>query len=97
VLSTDTDVLVKLTPQGGTKPILDSDVDIKSIASREECANYTGADLAALVREASIAAFRDLILSKPADAGCATANLKVSARHFETAMAKTKPSVTTKV
>jgi len=70
---------------------------MKEISEREACDNYTGADLAALVREASIAAFRDLVLNPEGSPGCQHKDLKVSARHFETAFLKTKPSVTKKV
>ncbi len=57
------------------------DVDLVEIARRTE--GYTGADLAALVREAAMQALREDINSKV-----------VSMRHFERALAKVKPSVT---
>ena len=88
--------------QKGTKPKLDSDVQLDEIARK--CEHYTGADLAALVREASVSAFRELVLQPNLDANTdsdvtpkGAVDLKVSKRHFEAAYAKIKPSVSKKV
>ncbi|GBF09502.1 cell division control protein 48, AAA family, partial [Aeropyrum pernix] len=60
---------------------LAEDVDLAEIARRTE--GYTGADIEALVREASLAALREDINAA-----------EVSMRHFEVALKKVKPSVT---
>ena len=64
---------------------LAKDVDLEEIAKRTE--NYSGADLEALVREASILALREAIESKKEPK-------EVSKRHFEAALEKVKPSIT---
>lgn len=80
-------------------PRFAEDVDLEVVAKSEKLNGFTGADLAAVIREASIAAFRDLVL----EAGknnvpvCADNDLKVFNRHMNTAIARTKPSVTQKV
>ncbi|MCE4622829.1 MAG: CDC48 family AAA ATPase [Desulfurococcales archaeon] len=60
---------------------LGDDVDLVEIAKRTE--GYTGADLAALVREAAMLALRESLEAK-----------YVAMRHFEEALLKVKPSVT---
>ena len=59
---------------------LGPDVDLARIAGLTD--GYVGADLAALCREAGLAAYRE-------DKGAQT----VDARHFERAMEKVRPSV----
>ncbi|KAK4824731.1 hypothetical protein QYF61_018119 [Mycteria americana] len=44
--------------EDGTRPPLDSDVSLEEIAYSQHCDCYTGADLSALVREASVCALR---------------------------------------
>ncbi|KAI2657398.1 Nuclear valosin-containing protein-like [Labeo rohita] len=58
-------ILVTIT-KGGTKPLLDSDVNLEEIAHDARCENFTGADLSALVREACVNALRIHLSSKPA-------------------------------
>ncbi|MGC9209865.1 MAG: CDC48 family AAA ATPase [Acidilobus sp.] len=60
---------------------LAEDVDLQRLA--EMTKGYTGADLAALVREAALTALREDIYS-----------VKVRFRHFEQALSKVRPSVT---
>ena len=60
---------------------LDEDVDLVEIARRTE--GFTGADLAALVREAALQALREDINTRV-----------VKMRHFEAALRKVRPSVT---
>jgi len=60
---------------------LAEDVDLAELARRTE--GYTGADLAALVREAAMHALRESISAR-----------HVTMRHFEQALRKVKPSVT---
>ena len=63
---------------------LAKDVDLRSIAFMTE--RYSGADLAALVREAAMAALREDINAE-----------KVESRHFEIAMSRVKPSLTDEI
>jgi len=79
---------------------LGEDADLKKVAHSEECENFTGADLASLVREASIAAFREFVLPAPGTTDSKKVDpseLKVYQRHFEIAFKKTKASVAPKV
>uniref|UniRef100_A0A4W6BJ84 Nuclear VCP like n=1 Tax=Lates calcarifer TaxID=8187 RepID=A0A4W6BJ84_LATCA len=56
-------ILVTIT-KGGTKPQLEQDVSLEEIAFDERCDCFTGADLTALVREASVNALRAYIKSQ---------------------------------
>uniref|UniRef100_A0A3Q1GYE0 Nuclear VCP like n=1 Tax=Acanthochromis polyacanthus TaxID=80966 RepID=A0A3Q1GYE0_9TELE len=75
-------ILLTIT-KGGTKPRLEEDVSLEEIAFDERCNNFTGADLTALVREASVNALR--------------AFLKSHKHNFEEAFGKVRPSVSQKV
>lgn len=85
--------------QNSTIPVLAEDVNLEEIANRPECEEYTGADLSALVREAAVAAFRELVLLPNIERSdpVSTEELKVYNRHFTTAFTKTKPSVNKEV
>ncbi|NXF47074.1 NVL protein, partial [Oceanites oceanicus] len=50
--------ILKTITKGGTRPPLDIDVSLEEIAYSQHCDCYTGADLSALVREASVCALR---------------------------------------
>ncbi|NXD10506.1 NVL protein, partial [Nothocercus nigrocapillus] len=50
--------ILKTITKDGTRPPLDADVNLEDIAFSQHCDCYTGADLSALVREASICALR---------------------------------------
>ncbi|NWX44266.1 NVL protein, partial [Steatornis caripensis] len=50
--------ILKTITKNGTRPPLDIDVSLEEIAYSQHCDCYTGADLSALVREASICALR---------------------------------------
>jgi ribosome biogenesis ATPase len=78
--------------QNGTRPVLDADVNLKALGESAECSGYTGADLAALVREAGIEALRELMT-----ASTTTTKLVVSNKHFSKALEKIRPSVSEKV
>ncbi|KAI3362906.1 hypothetical protein L3Q82_011510, partial [Scortum barcoo] len=56
-------ILLTIT-KGGTKPQLEQDVCLEEIAIDERCDCFTGADLTALVREASINALRTYMKSQ---------------------------------
>ncbi|XP_051880314.1 nuclear valosin-containing protein-like [Pristis pectinata] len=85
-------ILQTLT-KGGTRPPLDPDVDLSAIAGDPRCDCFTGADLSALLREASINALRQQ-LSEPEPAS--RLSLRVTRQHFEAALEKVKPSVSRK-
>lgn len=76
--------------QNGTKPRLGNDVSMEVIAGSERCEGYTGADLAALVREAGVEALREIMsgISCPPE---------ICARHLQAAYDKIRPSVQDKV
>ncbi|XP_008790849.1 cell division control protein 48 homolog C-like [Phoenix dactylifera] len=76
------------------KPI-SADVDLDALAHREACNNLTGADLAALMNEAAMAALEEK--QNSIDQGTASSdpwNIKIS--HFEQALQKITPSVSEK-
>ncbi|NXN64583.1 NVL protein, partial [Himantopus himantopus] len=50
--------ILRTITKNGTRPPLDTDVSLEEIAYSQHCDCYTGADLSALVREASICALR---------------------------------------
>uniref|UniRef100_A0A663M313 Nuclear VCP like n=1 Tax=Athene cunicularia TaxID=194338 RepID=A0A663M313_ATHCN len=50
--------ILKTITKDGTRPLLDIDVSLEEIAYSQHCDCYTGADLSALVREASVCALR---------------------------------------
>ncbi|GAA6111964.1 nuclear valosin-containing protein-like isoform X1 [Tachysurus ichikawai] len=58
-------ILLTITKRG-TKPRLHSDVSLEEIAHDERCDCFTGADLSALVREASVNALRAHLYSQTA-------------------------------
>lgn len=86
--------ILKTITKNGTKPPLDEDVDLEAIANDHRCDCYTGADLSALVREASLCALRQEITGQKN--GIGTAELTVSHKHFEEAFRKVKPSISVK-
>lgn len=68
------------------------DVNLEEIAVSESCQGFTGADLAALVREAGVLALKDALSNPSADE-----NVLVSADHFMNAFMKIRPSVSEQV
>lgn len=86
------DILRALTKRG-TEPTLDGDVCLDDLATRTE--SFTGADLAGLVRQASLQALKDSI-SKEA-AIDSDDDLKVHKQHFDLALKQLRPSVTPEV
>ncbi|KAG7210368.1 hypothetical protein KM043_011903 [Ampulex compressa] len=79
------DILRALT-KNATKPKLAGDVNLEEIGYNSKCEGYTGADLAALIREAGIEALRELMAgySGPPE---------ISMRHLLIAFDKVRPSV----
>ncbi|GLD65205.1 nuclear valosin-containing protein-like isoform X1 [Lates japonicus] len=96
-------ILITIT-KAGTKPQLEQDVSLEEIAFDERCDCFTGADLTALVREASVNALRAYIKSQNSPAvssghaysSGSVADIRVSKQNFEDAFKKVRPSVSKK-
>ncbi|XP_075060423.1 nuclear valosin-containing protein-like [Mixophyes fleayi] len=86
--------ILKTITKDGTRPPLGADVVLEAIAFDERCDCFTGADLSALVREASISALRIKMLKE--DPAGSVENIHVYQKHFEEAFMKVKPSVSKK-
>ncbi|KAI5638909.1 ATPase family associated with various cellular activities (AAA) domain-containing protein [Phthorimaea operculella] len=82
------DILQKLT-KNGTKPQLGPDVDLRIVAELTQ--NYTGADLAGMVRAAATNALTGHIAN-----GTLDGDIFVTFDDFRAALAQCKPSVSTK-
>ncbi|XP_050592650.1 nuclear valosin-containing protein-like isoform X1 [Bombus affinis] len=80
------DILRALT-KNATKPKLAADVNLEEIGYNSKCDGYTGADLAALIREAGIEALRELMDMHY------SGQPEISMRHFVVAFDKIRPSV----
>ncbi|KAJ1815576.1 Ribosome biogenesis ATPase rix7, partial [Coemansia sp. RSA 2598] len=86
--------LAKKTP-------LASDVDLAAVAADKRCEGFSGADLAGLIREASVAALRSVFYPEdrdgPAPDGAPRAassqGVQVTRGHFQVALQRTSPSV----
>lgn len=87
------DILNALT-KNGTKPPLAEDVDMQEIADLTE--GYTGADLAGLVRQASLQTLKDSILLGNVE-DSTTEDLRVYMKHFVDVHKNLKPSVNKEV
>uniref|UniRef100_A0A0N5ABA4 AAA domain-containing protein n=1 Tax=Syphacia muris TaxID=451379 RepID=A0A0N5ABA4_9BILA len=85
-LSDKVDILEKLTANR-THPCIASDVSFAEIASLAEVEWFTGADLAALIHEASIVALKQRINDNDTTVNC------VTREHFLVALKTVKPSV----
>ena len=79
--------ILKAVTKNGSKPELGSDVDFSEIADLTK--GYTGADLAGLVRQASLQTLKESI-DRDSDS---IDDLKVCKNHFLDAIKKLKPSV----
>ncbi|XP_037322252.2 nuclear valosin-containing protein-like isoform X3 [Pungitius pungitius] len=96
-------ILLTIT-KGGTKPQLEQDVCLREIAFDERCDCFSGADLTALVREASVNALRGYLKSQPPQASStghtfssgSVADIRVSKQNFDDALKKVRPSVSKK-
>ncbi|NXI00133.1 NVL protein, partial [Pachycephala philippinensis] len=86
--------ILKTITKDGTRPPLDSDVSLEEIAYSQHCDCYTGADLSALVREASICALRQEMTLQNTQSK--KGEIKISHKHFEEAFGKVKSSVSKK-
>uniref|UniRef100_A0A452SH63 Nuclear valosin-containing protein-like n=1 Tax=Ursus americanus TaxID=9643 RepID=A0A452SH63_URSAM len=86
--------ILKTITKNGTRPPLGADVNLEALATDLRCDRYSGADLSALVREASVCALRQE-MTRPKGGG-ETGELKVSQKHFEEAFKKVKSSISKK-
>ncbi|KAM5237590.1 nuclear valosin-containing protein-like isoform 2-T2 [Ctenodactylus gundi] len=86
--------ILKTITKNGSRPPLDADVSLEAIAVDCRCDCYSGADLSALVREASLCALRQEMGREKSGSG--KGELKVSHMHFEEAFKKVKPSISVK-
>lgn len=78
--------------QNRSKPVLADDVDLEAVGKNEKCSYFTGADLAALVREAGILCLQEYINSNEINK-----QLAIQSKHFDEAMTKIRPSVSMEV
>ncbi|XP_014243739.1 nuclear valosin-containing protein-like [Cimex lectularius] len=99
-LGVDRVEILKAITKNGTKPPLSNDVSLEEIGSSGSCEGYSGADLAALVKEASLLALTEYInvLEGPQEemVPVEAEELIVHAKHFTKAISKIRPSVTPK-
>ncbi|XP_061206449.1 nuclear valosin-containing protein-like isoform X5 [Neopsephotus bourkii] len=86
--------ILKTITKDGTRPPLDTDVSLEEIAYSQHCDCYTGADLSALVREASVCALRQEMALQNTQSK--KGEIKISRKHFEEAFKKVKSSVSKK-
>ncbi|XP_075719510.1 nuclear valosin-containing protein-like isoform X2 [Rhinoderma darwinii] len=83
--------ILRTITKNGSRPPLGPDVDLEVIAYDEKCDCFTGADLSALVREASISALRSEVFQS--DPAVTRGDIHVYKKHFDEAFKKVKPSV----
>nr|XP_006133479.1 nuclear valosin-containing protein-like [Pelodiscus sinensis] len=86
--------ILKTITKDGTRPPLDVDVNLEEIAYDRRCDCYTGADLSALVREASICALRQEMALQNGKSN--KGEIRISKNHFEEAFKKVKSSISRK-
>ncbi|KAK9325190.1 P-loop containing nucleoside triphosphate hydrolase protein [Lipomyces orientalis] len=88
----------------GRNTPLDESVNLNAISADSRCRNFSGADLAALVREAAVGALRTAVFALKDDHGnigestglVATPKVLVTAEDFSNAFKNVKPSVSDK-
>ncbi|KAJ7341031.1 hypothetical protein JRQ81_004692 [Phrynocephalus forsythii] len=89
--------ILKTITKDGTRPPLDTDVNLENIARDPCCDCYTGADLSALVREASVCALKEeMAMCNTTNRKAGTGQIKIAKKHFEAAFKKVKSSVSKK-
>ncbi|XP_027689616.2 nuclear valosin-containing protein-like [Chelonia mydas] len=86
--------ILKTITKDGTRPPLDIDVNLEEIAYDRRCDCYTGADLSALVREASVCALRQEMALQ--NGKSKKGEVKISRKYFEEAFKKVKSSISRK-
>ncbi|KAG5025870.1 hypothetical protein AAZX31_08G184800 [Glycine max] len=75
------------------KKAVDASVDLSAIAKMEACENLSGADLAALMNEAAMAALEERLTSIETTCDTLTIKRTIKRHHFEVALSKVSPSV----
>jgi len=85
----DRSQILKALTKNGSRPQLGQDVDLEVIGADVRCDGYTGADLSALVREASMSALKQRLNDNIQDGS----KICVNKQNFETAFEKVRPSV----
>ncbi|KAL1919778.1 uncharacterized protein VTP21DRAFT_1709 [Calcarisporiella thermophila] len=77
------------------KKPLDNSCSLEAIANDPRCEGFSGADLAALVREAALAAIKGPLYSSPEGVNPETllGDLYITPEHFDAALSVLKPSV----
>ncbi|VVC27683.1 Hypothetical protein CINCED_3A019856 [Cinara cedri] len=80
--------ILKAVTKDRKRPVLADDVDLEKIGRNEKCSNFTGADLAALVREAGILCLQEYISLTDLNK-----KLAIQSKHFDEALLKIRPSV----
>ena len=87
--------ILKAITQNGTKPRLSDDVSLESVANSDNATDFTGADLAALVREASVISLQEILSSGslPKDSEETVQACVVSKRHFDQAFLQVSSSL----
>lgn len=85
--------ILRALTKNGSRPQLASDVNLADLAKMSQLEGYSGADIAALVREAGVQALREYIGS---GGNTDSASLSVALRHFQLSASKIRPSVTPK-
>jgi len=80
---------------GGAKAILSPDISLEGLVDRTE--GYVGADIEALVREAKLAAMREVVSGFAGKTGAerkeAVARVQIMGRHFDQAFGRVKGSL----
>ncbi|XP_022229564.2 nuclear valosin-containing protein-like isoform X2 [Drosophila obscura] len=79
--------ILKATTKNGTRPVMADDVDLDEVAAQTE--GYTGADLAGLVKQASMYALRQSLAEDDTNLD----GLCVRRQHFRDALLQLRPSV----
>jgi ribosome biogenesis ATPase len=70
-----------------------ADVDVRAVAASARCDGFSGADMAALLREACVQALRSQSAHAAADGGAPLASPRVTREHFDAALQLVMPSV----
>ncbi|XP_032590394.1 nuclear valosin-containing protein-like isoform X2 [Drosophila grimshawi] len=79
--------ILKATTKNGKRPVLSEDVDLNELAAKTD--GYTGADLAGLVKQASMFSLRHSLNNGDTNVD----DLCVRKQHFEEALKQLRPSV----
>ncbi|KAJ3194735.1 hypothetical protein HK101_002016 [Irineochytrium annulatum] len=89
------EILKTITARKGTPLHADLRADLAVVSSDARCEGFSGADLAALVREAAVAALRETLYGPGRDRESTVKDVEVwvTGRHFDQAFGRITPSV----